>query len=137
MAARWGNARLAMRISFIDTSCYFLTRAAFGVAPLWALIPPEFHAIDDRMMLLYIKQRQLTRAFSQRLTVAYRTKHPGDYQVFGEGLPPEAPAPEEPNPFAVARLRFRERTGVDLKIRMIRPVRRYDGSFWDGAVEGL
>jgi len=117
--------------NFIDTSCYFLTKSAFRVAPLWSFIPKDYHPIDDRMMLLYIKDHKLSRAFTDQITVAYRTKHPGDYQVFGETIAYDSSSPGV-YAFTKARELLFQRTGIDVKIRFVRPVRRYDGSFWGG-----
>ncbi|MGI0482244.1 hypothetical protein ACN4EE_15855 [Geminocystis sp. CENA526] len=84
-------------------------------------------------MLLYIKDHKLSRAFSNQVTVAYRTKHPGDYQVFGEIIPYDSSSPGV-YAFTKARELLFQPTGIDVKIRSVRPLRRYDGSFWDGKI---
>jgi glycosyltransferase involved in cell wall biosynthesis len=76
--------------TFVDTSCLFLTRKAFRVAWRWALIPPDLHALDDRVMWHFVLSAKLARAHTGRPTMAYRTAFAGDYRAFGEEPPPGA-----------------------------------------------
>ena len=73
---------------FVDTNCLFLTRAAFDIIPVWWLMPPRFHAIDDRVVWANIMKRNFSRAHSEKTTVAYRTAFANHYRNFGEE-PPE------------------------------------------------
>ena len=75
---------------FVDVSCFFLTRKAFPVAVHWAFIPPQLHCIDDRVILLRIKELGLTRAHSWRATLCYRGSAHFEYNLFGEEPPPDA-----------------------------------------------
>jgi glycosyltransferase involved in cell wall biosynthesis len=72
---------------FVDTSCLFLTRAAFNIIHVWWLMAPEYHAIDDRMIWANVKGRNLSRAHSEKATVAYRTAFTNHYRHFGENPP--------------------------------------------------
>ncbi len=73
---------------FVDTNCFFLTRAAFPVVPTWWMMAPHLHAIDDRAILANIRQRNLSHAHSHVPTVAYRTAFKFHYLRFGETPPP-------------------------------------------------
>jgi hypothetical protein len=74
--------------NFVDTSCYFLTRVAFPVVPVWWMMESWMHAIDDRVVLTRIRQAGLTQAHSPLPTVAYRTAFKFHYERFGETPPP-------------------------------------------------
>jgi glycosyltransferase involved in cell wall biosynthesis len=74
--------------SFVDTSCLFLTRAAFGIIQVWYLMDPQYHAIDDRVIWANILSSNLSKAHSVKATVAYRTAFTFHYSRFGEN-PPE------------------------------------------------
>jgi hypothetical protein len=63
--------------TMVDTSCLFLTRAAFSIVPMWTLMPDYAHAIDDRVMWHYIKQAGLSRVHTGKPTVAYRMRNHG------------------------------------------------------------
>jgi glycosyltransferase involved in cell wall biosynthesis len=73
----------------VDTSCLFLTQAAFAIVPTWTLMPNYAHAIDDRVIWHYIKQAGLSRAHTDKPTVAYRMGNHGFYRSFGEESPPD------------------------------------------------
>lgn len=76
--------------TFADVSSMIFFRPAFNLVPLWAMIHPELHPICDRVMMLWIREHNLTSAFSNRLTLHYRTANQGDYRSFGEEPPPGA-----------------------------------------------
>ncbi len=82
---------------FVDTSCYFLTRGAFSVVPVFWEMEPHLHAIDDRVIWAHVKHRQLTRQHSARETVAYRTAFIDHYRLFNEAPPPGAKTSEHIN----------------------------------------
>ncbi len=75
---------------FVDTSCFFLTAAAFAVVPELALMPKPLHTIGDRVLLYHIKRLGLPRAHSWRATLCYRGTSNFEYELFGEMPPPEA-----------------------------------------------
>ena len=74
--------------SFIDTSCFFLTRTAFILLPVWWCIPSHLHAIGDRVLWGNVQYLKLSHAHSTSVTVAYRTAFIEHYQKFNE-TPPE------------------------------------------------
>ncbi len=79
----------------VDTSCYFLTAAAFRVVPLWGMMPQELGPIGDRVVWNYIQQLGLLRAHNPEPTVAFRTQYAAHYQFNGESPPPDAKANDE------------------------------------------
>lgn len=72
----------------VDTSCFFLTRAAFSLLPLWALIPRELAGVGDRVFWAMVKASGLQRAHCHVSTVNYRTAYAVDYTSRGEEPPP-------------------------------------------------
>ncbi|MBL26055.1 MAG: glycosyl transferase [Rhodospirillaceae bacterium] len=80
--------------TFVDTNCYYMTRKAYPILHAWYLMPPQYHAAGDRVVLEAIKRRKLARSHTGRATVAYRTTYAHHYQQFGE--PPPADAKTKP-----------------------------------------
>ncbi len=95
--------------TFVDTNCYFLTRVAFPIVPVWWMMESWMHAIDDRVVLMQIKQAGLTLAHSSLPTVAYRTAFKFHYERFGETPPPGTKAGQEIFA-AMQRVRRRQQT---------------------------
>lgn len=77
-------------VNHVDTSCYFITRAAFRVLPIWALMPPELGPIGDRVVWQSIVARRMRRAHHPEPTVAFRTQYQVHYLSRGETPPPNA-----------------------------------------------
>ncbi len=73
---------------FVDTSCLFLTRGAFRIVPLWALMPQQMSSLCDRIFWRAILRTKFTRVHNQTPTVAFRTQYSNHYRFFGEE-PPE------------------------------------------------
>jgi hypothetical protein len=71
----------------VDTSCLFLTRSAFRVLPLWAMMPPQMGPCCDRIIWRSILARHLTHAHNPEPTVAFRSRYEWHYNVAGESLP--------------------------------------------------
>lgn len=80
---------------FCDTNCLFLTRAAFSILPVWALMDRRMHAIDDRVIWYHVLRSGLPRAHTGRPTVAYLATHAPIYQDLGLPVPDSAKAPTE------------------------------------------
>src|SRR5579884_851283 len=76
--------------NFVDTNCLLLFRPAFTLLPVWFLMPPEYHVMGDRLFWRAIKQSKLTRAYTNKPTVAYRTTHRLHYDFFGVEPPTNA-----------------------------------------------
>ena len=75
-------------VHHVDTSCLFVTRAAFQVLPLWALMPPQFGPIGDQVVWGFIQNRRFSTAHNPTPTVAFRTQYATHYQAIGEVPPP-------------------------------------------------
>jgi hypothetical protein len=72
----------------VDTSCYFLTREAFRVLPIWAMMPTQLGPLGDRVMWNLIRSLGLRCAHHPEPTVAFRTQYEVHYQFVGETPPP-------------------------------------------------
>ncbi len=73
--------------SFVDTSCLFIMRAAYGLLPIWAMMPRQLAPICDRMFWRAIKSRRYACAHCTQPTVAFRTQYQSHYQNCGEQPP--------------------------------------------------
>jgi len=74
--------------SLIDTSCFFLTRAAFALLPVWWNMQAHLHAVGDRVMVANMRHLNLSHVHSPHPTVAYRTAFIEHYRRFSEEPPP-------------------------------------------------
>ena len=63
----------------VDTSCLFLTRAAFGILPLWSMMPKQLGPVGDRVIWDAILSRGFSHARDPEPTVAYRTQYHAHY----------------------------------------------------------
>ncbi len=75
-------------VKFADTSCLFLTKGAFRLVPLWALMPKELAPICDQIFWSAIRARKIHCAHKPEATVAFRTQYDVHYTNIGE-QPPE------------------------------------------------
>lgn len=103
---------------FSDTSCLMLMRPAFGVGAAWALMHPDYHAIDDRIIWYEIQRRKLTRAHSELVSVGYRVTDRNIYEHLGWPAPPEAKAIHNVTR-AVRRWKASGRPSIDLPLRVL------------------
>jgi hypothetical protein len=71
----------------VDTSCLFLTRTAFRVLPVWAMMPPQLAPAGDMVFWQAILARKLSHAHNRQPTVAFRTQYQVHYQNIGEPAP--------------------------------------------------
>lgn len=82
---------------FADTSTIFVTRAAFPLLPMWALMPKSLSPIGDRVWWMLAVASKLQRAHLPEPTGYYRTRYAAHYRAIGETPPPEAKeAPDLP-----------------------------------------
>ena len=81
-------------ITHVDTSCYFVTRAAFELLPVWVMMPVELGPVGDRVFWRSIVTRRIPRAHCSRPTVAFRTQYEVHYARLGEPAPPGAKSNE-------------------------------------------
>ncbi len=79
----------------VDTNCFFLTRQAFRVLPVWALMPPQLALIGDTIFWQALRARRLLVAHHSRPTVAYRTTFQVHYRNVGETPPPGTKSNED------------------------------------------
>lgn len=71
-----------------DTSALFVTREAFPLLPMWALVPPQLGTICDRIWWGLAKASGYKRAHSALRTVFYRNRYAAQYRLLGEKPPP-------------------------------------------------
>ncbi len=74
----------------VDTSCLFLTRQAFRLTPLWAMMPKQLGPTCDRVFWEAIRSRRLAHAHNPAPTVAFRSYYAVHYRNIGETPPPGA-----------------------------------------------
>ncbi len=75
---------------FIDTSCFYVTRAARALLGEWLTLESHEHAIGDRIFLAGIRKRGVVPAHTGRATVFYRTAYIEHYEYFGKPIPASA-----------------------------------------------
>lgn len=76
--------------TFVDTSCLFLTRDAFGLVSVWYLMEQNYASGCDRVFWENIKAWKLSRSHTSLPTVAFRTRYRSDYSFFGVEPPEDA-----------------------------------------------
>lgn len=74
----------------VDTSCVFLARRAFRLAPVWSLMPKNLSPQCDRIFWQTCLSSALPRAHSLETTVCFRTRYAAHYEYCGEPPPPGA-----------------------------------------------
>ena len=72
----------------VDTSCFAFFESAFGILPLWAMMPTFLCAIGDRVMLAGIRQKNLHISWSDKKTCYYTSNYRGSY-LAANRMPPE------------------------------------------------
>ncbi len=75
-------------VTHVDTSCFFITRPAFGITAIWYLMERQYGLAGDRVFWENIKAWHLSHAHTGLPTVAYRTGYRSSYLAF-EVEPPE------------------------------------------------
>ncbi|MBV8781089.1 MAG: glycosyltransferase family 2 protein [Phycisphaerae bacterium] len=71
----------------VDTSCLFLTSAAYRLLPLWAMMPKQLGPICDSIFWQAINARRLATAHHPEPTVAFQTQYAAHYTDIGERAP--------------------------------------------------
>jgi len=82
-------------VTFVDTSCFFLTRRAFRLTSLWGMMPNKLAPLCDRIFWQAVQNSRLSRAHSREATVAFRSRYASHYHFCGEEPPPDAVSPEQ------------------------------------------
>jgi hypothetical protein len=70
--------------TFVDTSCLYFTRAAFGLIGVWQRMPRSLSAIGDRVMWRAVKDGNYSRAHRAAPTVNFRSNYRAHYMYFGK-----------------------------------------------------
>jgi glycosyltransferase involved in cell wall biosynthesis/predicted Zn-dependent protease len=83
-----GRCPEADGVEFADTSCLFLTPAAFGMVSAWYRMPPALGVIGDRVVWKALKDAGLSLAHSPEPTVNFRSHYVAHYTHFGKTPPP-------------------------------------------------
>ncbi|MGE4218810.1 MAG: glycosyltransferase family 2 protein [Alphaproteobacteria bacterium] len=73
-----------------DTNCVLLTREAFRLLPVWALMPKQLSPVCDRVFWTAVRRSNLSRAHLDRPSVAFRTQYAQHYRQRGEAAPDNA-----------------------------------------------
>ncbi|MDP9413868.1 MAG: hypothetical protein M3Q08_07215 [Pseudomonadota bacterium] len=73
-----------------DTSCFFITKEAAFLAPIWALMDPQFNAVGDLFMLRVINGRVARAGWTGRKTLFYTSHWPQHFERMGKAPPPDA-----------------------------------------------
>lgn len=89
-------------VRHVDSSCFFVTQAAFGVLPVWVMMPPQLGPVGDRVFWRAIRARHFSCAHHPAPTVAYRSQYQVHYRQCGEAPPPGAKSNAESADRAVA-----------------------------------
>lgn len=74
----------------VDTSCLFVTAAAFDLLAVWGTWPWELSRIDDRMFWHVALARGHAHSFTGALTTCYEAAHPIFYKAIAEAPPSDA-----------------------------------------------
>ena len=72
----------------VDTSCFLLTRGAFGALPVWGGIPRPLSPVCDRIFWRHLQRRRYPVARTGLPTLAFRTRYSFHYHDLGE-IPPD------------------------------------------------
>ena len=101
-----------------DTNCVFLNRPAFGIAGYWRFIPPDMHAVGDRIIWYQIKKLALKTAHTNTASVRYTAHHEGVYNDLGLPIPAGATQSREARALEEAHHNLVARGGPSLFIRL-------------------
>ena len=75
-------------VGHIDTSCLFLTRAAYAMLDAWLCYPRALSAVGDRLVVQMARQKGLAFAASGAFTVRYTVRSPFSTESAGWSRPP-------------------------------------------------
>lgn len=73
---------------FADTNQLVLTRVAFPLLSMWALVPRRLSYVHDRFFWMLVRRKKYATAWSDRATVAYRHKSL-EFHRFHDVAPPD------------------------------------------------
>lgn len=75
---------------FVDTSCLFITRPAYGLTLQWVFMPREFSVVCDFWVWSCVRRSLHPTAHTGLQTMAFRTTYPHHFLRFGLPPPPGA-----------------------------------------------
>lgn len=75
------------QLHHVDTSCFFLHRAAFEVLPVWSRMPSQLWRLCDRVFLAALRHARFAAMSTRERTVAYRTLYEAHYAQAGLPMP--------------------------------------------------
>lgn len=70
-------------VTHVDTSCFFITRPAFGITAIWYLMERQYGLAGDRVFWENVKAWHFSHAHTGLPTVAYRTGYRSSYLAVG------------------------------------------------------
>jgi glycosyltransferase involved in cell wall biosynthesis len=105
---------------FCDTGAMLLFKETFPYLSTWALMPPEFHPIGDRVIWFTLKQSGLSRAHRPEPTLSYRHVYKALYRELGLPVPPEAREPDGKIAKAMEQWRASGRPSIEVEWRFRR-----------------
>lgn len=71
----------------VDTSCFFITKEAGFLVPMWAMMDPHISSVCDRMMFQIVLTRGVSHGWTGRQTLYYETRFPGHFAAMGKPPP--------------------------------------------------
>jgi hypothetical protein len=74
----------------VDTSCFFITKKAAFLAPIWALMDPQFASVGDLFMLRVVEARVQRFGWTGRRTLFYESHWPQHFIAMGKAPPDDA-----------------------------------------------
>lgn len=74
----------------VDTNCYFITKAAAWLSPIWALMDPQFAPVGDLFMRRVIGDRVPRAGCTGRQTVFYVSHWPQHFRAMDKTPPEDA-----------------------------------------------
>lgn len=76
----------------VDTSCFFISRSAFSLLPIWMQMPRELGPVCDRVFLAAMKHHRIGFVSTSKRTVAFSTQYAFHYYL-ARRAPPEGSKP--------------------------------------------
>lgn len=71
----------------VDTSCFFISRSAFTLLPIWMQMPKGLGPACDRVFFAAVKYYRFKFESTRKRTVAFSTQYEYHYQLAGKAAP--------------------------------------------------
>lgn len=71
----------------VDTSCFFITRDAAYLLPIWCMMDPVMSPLCDLVMFAAIKQRGITYSWTNKATLYYESRWRSHFRILGLRVP--------------------------------------------------